>query len=303
MRHDLYDTVTASIITALEAGVRPWAPLWSGGERLTRPLRANGQAYKGVNVLLLWSAAMAKGYTSASWLTFKQALELGANVRKGEKSTAIVFVGAMERERVNAATGAPEAVKVPFLKSYNVFNACQCDGLPDRFTPAPVETMIDEMQRLQAAEAFFANVGANVTEGGAQAFYRPATDSIHLPPFVTFKAPASFYSVQAHETVHWTAHKSRLDRTFTGSTRFGGEGYAMEELVAELGAAFFCADLGLVNETRDDHAAYLDNWLKALKADNRAIFTAAAAAQRACDFLHAFQPEAVTAAADELQDA
>lgn len=303
MRHDLYDTVTASIIAALEAGTRPWAPLWSAGERLMRPLRANGQPYKGVNVLLLWSAASAKGYTSASWFTFKQALELGGNVRKGEKSTPIVFVGAMERERVNVQTGQAEAVAVPFLKSYNVFNADQCDGLPDRFRPAPAEVVIDEMARLQAAETFFANVGASVTEGGADAYYRPGTDTIHLPPFVTFKAPASFYSVQAHETVHWTGHKSRLDRTFDGSKRFGGEAYAMEELVAELGAAFLCADLGLVNETRDDHASYLASWLKALKADNRAIFTAAAAAQRACDFLHALQPEAVTEPAGELLDA
>lgn len=294
MRQDIYQEVTNSIIAALEAGARPWSPAWSGAsDRLQLPLRWNGQPYKGVNVLVLWLAGQTRN--SPRWLTFKQALELGGNVRKGEKSSRVVYVGAVERER-EGASGHAETTRVPFLKSYAVFNADQCDGLPAEFQPAPAPTVIEDAARLRECEAFFAQVGASVHERGNQAYYRPATDEIAMPPFATFNSPAAFYSVLSHEHIHWTGAKSRLDRSFDGSKRFGGDAYAMEELVAELGAAFLCAGFGLVADTRDDHAGYLDHWLQVLRADNRAIFTAAAHAQRAVDYLLSLQPGAAVAA-------
>lgn len=293
-RQDLYTTVTNKIIAQLEAGVLPWSKPWSAGNAgaNARPLRWNGQPYRGVNVLLLWLAAEGAGYTNPTWLTFKQALELGGHVRKGEKGTQIVFASKMVKEEERDGQTVERAIS--FLKSYTVFNVEQCDGLPERFQlPAPVATPESTMQRLQAAEAFFRNTGARISEvAGDRAFYRPSTDEIVVPAFVSFRDPQSYYSTLAHECTHWTLTAERCNRKFDGSKRFGGEAYAMEELVAELGAAFLCADLGIANEPREDHASYLASWLKALKADNRAIFTAATFATSACDYLHGLQPGA-----------
>ncbi|MFZ4687865.1 MAG: ArdC family protein [Polymorphobacter sp.] len=306
MRQDIYEEVTASIVAALEAGERPWAPRWSGmnANPMRLPERWNGASYNGINILLLWSAAQRHGYAAPRWLTFKQALNLGGNVRKGEKSSRVVFAGAVEREREGEG-GTTTTTRIPFLKTYAVFNAEQCEGLPADFTPAPPVSQIEASARLQECDTFFANTGASVAEkdlGGA--FYSPADDAITLPPFVTFRNPAIYYATLAHETVHWTGHKSRLDRRFDGGQRFGGEACAMEELVAELGAAFLCAGFGIVAETRVDHAAYVASWLKALKSDKRAIFTAASAASRAANYLLGLQPGAIaTAPADEMADA
>lgn len=294
-RTDLYTTVTDKIIAQLEAGVRPWSKPWAAGNAaaVARPLRWNGQPYRGVNVLLLWIAAEGAGYRNPTWLTFKQALELGGHVRKGERGTQIVFASKMVKEEERNGQTVERAIS--FLKSYTVFNVEQCDGLPDRFqlpAEAPV-TPETTMQRLQAAEAFFKATGASISEvAGDRAFYRPSTDQIVVPAFVSFRDPQSYYATLAHECTHWTGAEHRLARKFDGSKRFGGEAYAMEELVAELGAAFLCADLGLAMEPREDHAAYLESWLKALKADNRAIFTAATFATTACDYLHGLQPGA-----------
>lgn len=291
-RQDLYQTVTDKVIAQLEAGARPWSKPWAAGHaagRVSRPLRWNGVPYQGVNILLLWSEAQARGYSNPSWLTFKQALELGGHVRKGEKGSPIVFASKIVKEEERNGEQVQRAIS--FLKGYTVFNVEQCDGLPERyFVKAP--EVINPMQRLHEAEAFFAATGAQISERAeGMAYFRPSTDEIVMPPFVSFRDPESYYATLAHEACHWTKMPERLDRKFDGSKRFGGEAYAMEELVAEMGSAFLCADLGLALEPREDHASYLASWLRALKADNRAIFTAATHAQKAADFLHGLQPK------------
>jgi antirestriction protein ArdC len=266
MRTDVYEKITNQIVSELEKGVRPWHQPWKAEHaagRITRPLRGNGVPYQGINVLTLWSAAIEKAYAAPIWMTFKQALELKARVRKGEQGSLVVYANKIIRTETDQTTG-------------------------------PV-------QRIGHAEDFFAATGANVVHGGSRACYVPSTDNIHMPCIDFFRDAESYYAVRAHETIHWTRHCSRLDREF-GRKRFGDEGYAMEELVAELGSAFLSADLELTPEVREDHAAYIASWIKVLKDDKRAIFTAASHAQRATDFLNGLQKpssqEAVSAQAD-----
>lgn len=291
MKSDVYTRVTGAILADLEKGVRPWLKPWNAGHaagRITRPLRHNGVPYAGINVLMLWSEAVAKGYAAPIWMTFKQARELGAHVRKGEHGSLVVFASKVSREEQNPETGELSLRDIPFMKGYTVFNVEQVEGLPDHYygRAAPV---LDPVQRNAQADAFFAATGAAVEHGGAMACYSITHDRVRMPPFETFRDPASYYSTLAHEVTHWTRHPARLDRDF-GRKRFGDEGYAMEELVAELGAAFLCADLALTPEVREDHAGYLASWLTVLKNDKRAIFTAAAHAQRAAEYLHGLQP-------------
>lgn len=279
MRQDIYQEITASIIAALEEGTRPWAAQWAGGGL---PLRHNGVAYRGINNLLLTWEAQKRGYAAPRWLTFKQALELGGNVRKGEKSSRVIKAGNIEREGADGETAS-----IFYMKAYSVFNAEQCDGLPPEFAAPLPATPLENERRMTECEEFFAGLGASIRERGGAAFYSPADDVVTMPPFVTFNRPEGFYSVLAHECVHWTGHKSRLDRQLGG--RFGSQAYAAEELIAEMGAAFICGGFGFHAETRDDHAAYLASWIKVLRADSRAIFTAASAAQKAADFLLALR--------------
>ncbi len=289
-KRDVYAEVTARIVAQLEAGVRPWHQPWAAGHpagAVSRPLRANGVPYRGINVVVLWCASMERGYSSPYWLTFNQARELGGCVRKGEKGTTVVYANAFEKTTTDADTGEETTERIPFLKAYTVFNAEQADGLPARYAASPVvET--EPAERLAAADAFFAYTGADTRHGGGQAYYRPSEDYIQLPAYERFGRRESYYATRAHESVHWTGHPTRLARTF--GERFGDAGYAVEELVAELGAAFVCADLGLTPEVMADHAAYLGCWLKVMKADSKALFTAAAQAERAAEFLAAFQP-------------
>ncbi len=290
-RQDIYARITAKIVTALENGVRPWVRPWSAEHaagRITRPLRHNGEPYTGINILSLWASATEQGFAAPIWMTYRQATELGAHIRKGEKGSPVVYANSITRNETDADTGAEVAREIHFLKGYTVFNVEQCEGLPAQYH-ALASPRLEVPARIARAESFFSATGASLAHGGNRAFYRPSTDSIVLPPFETFRDPESYYATLAHETTHWTAHESRLARDF-GSRRFGSEGYAIEELVAELGAAFLCADLDLTLEPREDHAAYLANWLEVLKADNRAIFTAASHAQRAADFLNNLQP-------------
>lgn len=290
-RKDIYQRVTDSIVAELEKGVRPWLKPWNAEHaagRITRPLRANGIPYRGINVLMLWASATERGYSAPLWLTYKQAQELGAQVRKGEKGSLVVYADTITRTEQDETTGEDLEREIPFMKGYTVFNAEQVDGLPAHFY-AVQAAALDPVQRIERAEAFCASVGANISEGGDRAYYRMADDHVQMPPFVTFREPEAFYATLAHELCHWTKHPKRLDRDF-GRKRFGDEGYAVEELVAELGAAFVCADLALTPEPRAEHAAYIASWLKALKEDKRAIFAAAAHAQRAADYLAGRQP-------------
>lgn len=298
MRADIYQTVTDQIIAELEKGVRPWQRPWSAGNmegRVVLPLRHNGIAYRGVNILSLWIAALAKGYGAPIWMTFKQAIDLGGGVRKGEKGSLVVYADSITRTETAAATGEERESDIHFMKGYTVFNAEQIDGLPAQYYAQP-EALPETFPRITRAEGFFAASGAAIRHGGNQAYYAIGSDHVQMPPFEAFRDAESYYATLAHECTHWTRHRSRLDRSFE-QKRFGDEGYAMEELVAELGSAFLCAGLALTPEVRDDHASYLDHWLTVLKSDKRAIFTAAAHAQRAADFLHGLQPKAMEAAA------
>lgn len=290
-RQDVYARVTGQIVRQLEAGVRPWQRPWSAGGaggQVVRPLRSNGTPYRGINVLTLWLAAAEAGYPSPFWFTFRQAGELGGHVRKGERGALVVYANSVTKaEPTDDGEGAEREVFI--LKGYTVFNACQVEGLPgwlsgalpDRFSPA---------DRVGAADAFFRATGIDLRHGGDRAFYSPDADYVRLPPFVAFNDPVSYYATLAHEATHWTGHPSRLARELRGAA-VRDEGYAREELVAEIGAAFLCADLRLALDPREDHAAYLAAWLRILKDDKRAVFKAAAQAQKAVDFLHSLQPK------------
>lgn len=290
MRTDVYQKISDRIVAELERGVRPWLKPWSTGHgegRITRPLRGNGIPYQGINVLMLWSEAIEKGYASPIWMTFKQAQALSAHVRKGESGSLVVYADKIIRTETDTATGEEAEHAIPFMKGYTVFNTEQIDGLPKHFYPKPTPRG-EPMARIARAESFFAATGARVVHGGNRACYVPSTDNVHMPCIDFFRDSESYYATLAHEVTHWTRHESRLNRDF-GRQRFGDEGYAMEELVAELGSAFLSADLELTPEIREDHAAYIASWIKMLKDDRRAIFTAASHAQRASDFLHGLQ--------------
>lgn len=297
MKADVYEKVTGQIVAELEKGVRPWLKPWSAEHaagRITRPLRANGIPYRGINVLMLWAAASSQGFTAPLWLTYKQAQELGGQVRKGEKGSLVVYANTITRTETDEATGQESERDIPFMKGYTVFNAEQVDGLPAHFY-ASAAPALDTVARIAEADRFFGATGADVRHGGNQAYYAMADDRVQMPPFEAFRDAESYYATLAHELTHWTRHPKRLDRDF-GRKVWGDEGYAMEELVAELGAAFLAADLGLTPELRADHAAYIASWLKVLKDDKRAIFSAAAHAQRAADFLMTLQASAQQAA-------
>jgi antirestriction protein ArdC len=290
MKQDVYSKITNQIAADLEKGVRPWLKPWNAEHaegRIMRPLRANRIPYRGINVVMLWSAAMAKGYAAPQWMTFKQALELNAHVRKGEQGSLVVYASKITRTETDTGTGEESERDIPFMKGYTVFNVEQIEGLPASFYPKPAPRS-EELLRIERAEAFFAATKAVVRHSGTQAYYSISSDHVQMPPLEIFRDAESYYATLAHETTHWTRHGSRLNREF-GRKRFGDEGYAMEELVAELGSAFLCADLELTPELRDDHASYLASWLKVLKDDPRAIFTAASHAQRAADYLNDLQ--------------
>lgn len=293
-RVDIYARITGKIVADLEKGVRPWMQPWHSGNaagRVTRPLRHNGLPYSGMNVLLLWSEAMARGYGSAMWMTFKQAIELGGAVRKGETGTMVVFASRFTKTETDTS-GQEQDREIPFLKAYTVFNVAQIDGLPDHYY-GHAEPVSDPVERIEHADRFFANTGAIIRHGGDRAYYAPASDHIQMPPFVTFRDAESYVGILSHEATHWTAAAHRVNRDLSRYAKDKSE-RAREELIAELGSCFLCADLGIVPELepRPDHASYLGSWLKVLADDKKAIFSAAAHAQRAIAFLHGLQPQA-----------
>jgi antirestriction protein ArdC len=292
MKQDVYTRVTDTILAALEQGARPWMKPWDAAHAagpVSRPLRHNGTPYKGVNVLMLWLAAMERGYSAPIWMTYDQAKELGGYVRKNEHSSLVVYANTFKKTETDTATGEDMEVEIPFMKPYSVFNVEQIDGLPAHYYAKNTLPALDAAQRQARLDAFFAATGASIRHGGNRAFYTIGEDYIQMPPFETFHSPESYYATLAHEETHWTRHPSRLDRDL-GRKKWGDAGYAMEELVAEIGSAFLCAELGITPEIREDHAAYIASWLKVLEEDKRAIFTAASHAQKAADFLLSLQP-------------
>jgi antirestriction protein ArdC len=280
-----YQLVTDRIIAMLETGVRPWSQPWaaSGGGR---PLRFDGKPYRGMNVLNLWAAGMSRGFVSRHWMTYKKASELGAQVRKGAKSEYAFYVGAINRTEQNKA-GEEIDRTIPFLKAYNVFNTDEIDGLPAQYGVVAPLVVLDDAARIAACDRWIAGTGANIVHGGGRAFYQPSADLIRLPEFSSFDSACRYYSTAFHELAHWSGAEKRLDR-LKGKI-FGSPEYAFEELVAELSASYLCADLAVNGEPREDHAAYLASWLKALRDDSRNIFRAASYAEKACTYLHDLQ--------------
>lgn len=277
-KFDVYTHVTNQIIAQMDAGTPPWRKPWTGGgTSVSLPQRFNGEAYRGINILMLWATAMAKGYSSARWMTFNQAKELGAHVRKGEKSATVVKFGTIEREDESGGER-----QIPYAKAYRVFNADQIEGLPGEFYILPDPPRDLGTKADPTLEAFFAATGAHidVTEE-PRAYYNITTDRIHMPPIETFHRVTGFYGTLAHEVTHWTGAAKRLDRLSRFSDR---KAYAFEELVAEIGNCMLCATIGVEPEFGQS-AAYVEGWLAAMKKDNRAIFRAASEAQKAVDYI------------------
>lgn len=297
-KFDVHAHITDAIIASMEAGVPAWRKPWtgeSGGAPF--PLRSNGTPYSGINVLVLWIAADKKGYRAPHWFTYRQAQELGAQVRKGEKSTTIVKYGTYNRDQDAAVADADRKV-VPYLRSYSVFNAEQIDGLPEAFTPAPIVAAPSlGAEPNPALDAFFAATGADIRSSAEpRAYYSPEGDFIHMPPMATFHDAGGYYATLGHEATHWTGHSTRLDRLGRFQDR---KAYAFEELIAEIGTCMLCARLNLTPDI-DQSAAYIQGWLRALQDDKRLIFKAASEAQKAIDVLFGAQAQTVDDGEDTL---
>jgi antirestriction protein ArdC len=290
-KSNIYEIITNKLLSAIEANPGDPVMPWQRGD-LAPVLPTNaitGQAYRGINILSLWISALERGYDCGEWATLRQWNEKGAQVRKGEKASPIVFykeitVGA--EPDAQDADGATERRRL--ARGYWVFAAEQVEDYSPAtaLPPNPIE-------RVAVAEAYFAATGAKIVIGGTQACYRPSTDTIHMPDEVRFIAvdgrcrTESWYSVLGHETTHWSGAKARLNREF--GKRFGDDAYGFEEACAEIGAAFLCARLRIAIAPHPDHARYIHHWLQVMKAEPRAIFAAAAKAQEAVAYLDGLQ--------------
>jgi antirestriction protein ArdC len=280
MKRDLYAETSARIVAELEAGAAPWVKPWSATAGANTPCNAvTNRPYSGCNVVLLWMA-QAAGYRTPRFLTFKQALELGGNGRKGERGSKVFFVKQLQ-VRDKGADDNSETRLVPMMREYTVFNVDQCENLPDSISSGKPIRVRNADTRDGLADDFLRSTGADIREGHGEAFYVPSHDFISMPAFAGFKGADHFYNVAFHELTHWTGHKSRLDRDL--KDRFGSRNYAAEELIAELGAAFLCAEFGFDGDVRS--AGYIANWIELLKADKRAFFTAYSQASKAADYL------------------
>ncbi len=289
-KFDVHQEITDRIVAAIEAGAGEFQLPWirNKGGSMKRPVNiASANPYNGVNIVSLWVAAQANDYPSHLWGTYRQWQERGCQVRRGEKSSLVVFYKKLEFEQRDEDTGETQQAERLMARASFVFNAAQVDG----FELEPDEALPDEpaFDPIGRAEAFAKSTGAKIEEGGDRACYVPSSDIIRMPERRRFTGTETttlaegFYSTLCHELVHWSGAKHRLDRDLTG--RFGTESYAMEELVAELGAAFLCGDLSITPEPRTDHAQYIANWLTVLKSDKKAVFAAASKASEAANWL------------------
>lgn len=296
MKSTVYDLITDRVMEQLSKGVVPWRRPWGGAEQAPRNL-ASGHAYRGINVFLLM------GGSSPYWMTFNQAKALGGCVRKGERGTPVVFWKWLEKE--DEITGKKS--RFPMLRYYTVFNLSQVDGIPAKKIPAVVGTRAD-VDPIAAADAIVEGMPTRPTirTAGDQACYMPALDVVTMPARERFNSSAAYYATLFHELTHATGHESRVGRVekWTG---FGSESYAREELIAEMGAAFLMGQAGLVDETIENSAAYIANWLERLKDDRKLVVVAAAQAQRAADFIlgrsSAAEGTETTATDDQAQPA
>ncbi|MEQ9053229.1 MAG: zincin-like metallopeptidase domain-containing protein [Roseovarius confluentis] len=297
-RTSLYDEITDKIVAELEGGRVPWVQPW-GSAAAKAPLAmprnaATGRQYSGINVLILWGAVIEHGFSGQSWLTFRQALALGGNVRKGERGTTVVYADRFtpEDERRRARETGEEAQAIPFLKRFTVFNAAQCENHPEEIAaaaPPPDSGLIEPR-----VEALIAATGIDFRIGGNRAFYVPAHDYVMVPPPQAFFEPINWHRTALHECSHASGAPRRLNRDLSGS--FGSKKYAFEELVAEISAAFCCAALGIVPTVR--HADYIGSWLEVMREDNRAVVRAASQASKAADWLLAHLPDDDAASGD-----
>jgi len=285
-KKSVYEIVTEQIVKQLEAGVVPWEKPWVSSGAGWRPINlATNKQYRGVNVVLLACA----GFDSPYWVTYKQAQKLGGQVRKGERSTPVTFWKIYKKE-VEQDDGTVKTEKRFILRYYRVFNVEQCDGLEDRLPPAAKvelpETNSDDLEADQwAAELIGERLnGLTLTTGSGQAYYSPAEDRVNLPGRERFHDSAGWFATLFHEMTHATGHHSRLSR-LTQTARFGDNTYSKEELVAELGGAFLCAEAGIITETIERSTAYLQSWIKVLKGDFKLVVHAAAAAEKAVALL------------------
>lgn len=292
-RAGLYDEITDKIIAELEAGRVPWVQPW-GTAAAKAPLvmpnnAATKRQYSGINVLILWGAVIERGFVGQSWLTFRQALSLGGHVRKGERGTTVVYADRFvpNDEKQRAAKTGEEALAIPFLKRFTVFNADQCDGLSMEIgaaAPPRPQGLIEP-----TVEALIKATGIDFRIGGDRAFYVPAEDYVQVPPPQAYFEPINWHRTALHELAHASGHPSRLNRDLSGG--YGTKKYAFEELIAEISSAFSCASLGIVPTVR--HTDYIGSWLEVLREDHRAIVRAASQASKVADYLLGFLPEMV----------
>ena len=282
--NELYEKIANQIVTQMAGGVLPWHRPWAvnPNARVSKPLRQNAVPYQGINVLILWGAAIDAGYASPFWMTYRQAQALGAQVRRGERATHIVFAKTAKKRERDEASGEDVEAIIPVRRVYAVFNADQIDDLPEKYAPEVPDVNPDE--RDAACQAWIERLGIEIRYGGQRAYYAPGPDRIQMPPFETFESSQTFFSTVLHEATHATGHRNRLDRL---RGRLDDRARAREELVAELGSAFLCADLGIASSPRADHASYIASWLELLTDEPRAVFDAATQAQQAVEFLHA----------------
>jgi len=285
-RAPLYEHITATIISELEAGRLPWAQPWGTARApIGLPFNAASERrYSGINILTLWNAVIARGFTGHGFLTYRQAAALGGSVRRGERGTAVIYSHRVGNGEPNGRAesgerGGESKGGFSFLKQFTVFSVDQCEGLPDRFH-VPAEPIAEGLI-LPEAEQLIAATGADVRIGGVSAYYSPRHDFIAVPRPDDFFEPINWHRTAFHELGHWTGHKSRLHRDQTGS--FGSKPYGHEELIAEMTGAFVCAALGIAPTVR--HADYIGSWLEIIREDQRAILRAASAASKAADYL------------------
>lgn len=291
IRRDIHQHVTDTIIRQLEAGTVPWRKPWKGGNSYPFALPQNattGRKYNGINIVLLWGAAIDHNYPTQEWASFKQWQNKKEFVRKGEKGTTIVYCDTFEKE----VDG--EIKEVPFLKASTVFNRCQLASyVAERNTPEPLNKPLYET--IYPLEEFIENTEVIIEHNDHEACYLRLSDKIHMPHIESFieteNCPGieAYYATLLHELTHWTGNPKRLDRQF--GKKFGDAEYAVEELTAELGAAFLCAEFEIHTARTEVHAAYIASWLKVLKENNHCVFTAASEASKAVNYLHGLQPE------------
>jgi antirestriction protein ArdC len=299
----LFTHITDQLVADIEAGARTWRMPWHALADAGTPTSVDGRPYRGMNaVWLSMVAAAAHDWTSGVWATYRGWQRHGAQVRRGEKATQVVLWKPTTPNDTDPRSHDDVEQTGPLrrllARAYRVFAAEQADGA-DEILARRAERLAkrDTPERIAAADAYFAAVGATIVHGGNRACYQPATDTIHVPTLAQFDHAAHHAGTLAHEHVHWTGHADRLDRDLTG--RFGSDSYAAEELVAELGAAMWCAQMELSAVTRADHAAYLAGWLRVLRADARALVTVASRAQAAVDHLNTRAGHSTTGEADE----